>query len=173
MSHLRSSAGGATLALVGIGKRLWDVTRSNVSDFASAFSVDADTRERRRLDHEMEREVAQEVADTLGAKAGRRARKAATKAEDAWERAFEEARARGGQSASGGRASQREIEGWYRTLEVPVGADFVTVRKSYRRLIAQYHPDKYAADPDKYAAATEVARKITGAYDSLKPMLEP
>ncbi|KIG13645.1 hypothetical protein DB30_07853 [Enhygromyxa salina] len=153
---------------MGIGKRLWDVTRANVSDFASAFSVDADTRERRRLDNEVEREVAQEVADTIGAKAGRRARRAATKAEDAWERAFEEARARGGPGTN-----QREIEGWYRTLEVPVGADFATVRKSYRRLIAQYHPDKFASDPEKYAAATEVARKITNAYDGLRPMLEP
>jgi DnaJ-domain-containing protein 1 len=151
---------------VGIGKRLWDVTRANASDFASAFSLDADTRERRRLDNEVEREVAQEVADTLGAKAGRRARQAATKAEDAWERAFEEARARGPGT------SQKEIDGWYRTLEVPLGADFVTVRKSYRRLISQYHPDKFASDPDKYAAATEVARKITSAYDGLRPILE-
>lgn len=158
---------------MGIGKRLWDVTRANVSDFASALSLDADIRERRRLDNEVEREVAQEVADSLGAKAGRRARRAATKAEDAWERAFEEARARGQGSGAGGRASQRDIEGWHRTLEVPVGADFVTVRKSYRRLLGQYHPDKFASNPDKYAAATEVARKITGAYNSLKPMLEP
>lgn len=164
---------------MGIGKRLWDVTRANVSDFASAFSLDDEIRERRRLDDEVEREVAKEAADTIGAKAGRRARQAATKAEEAWERAFEEARARGQHAqhgsgtGPGGRASQRDIEGWYRTLEVPVGADFVTVRKSYRRLLAQYHPDKYAGDPDKYAAATEVARKITGAYTSLKPMLEP
>ncbi len=156
---------------MGIGKRLWNVARANVSDFSSAFSLDPETRERRRLDHELDEEVAKEVASTIGAKAGRRARKVATKAEDAWERAFEEARARGHRGA-GPRPRANEVEGWYRTLEVPPGTDFATIRKSYRRLLAKYHPDKYANDPDKYAAATEVARKITSAYDGLKTMSE-
>lgn len=157
----------ATLELVGIGKRLWDVARSNVSDFASAFSLDEEVRERRRFDKDLDDEVEREVADTLGAKAGRRARVVADKAQDAWEREFERAKARG---AGGSQPGQSEVEGWYRTLEVPVGADMTTVRKSYRRLLAQYHPDKYAGDPDKYAAATEVARKITTAYNGLKSL---
>jgi DnaJ-domain-containing protein 1 len=156
----------ATLSFVGLGKRLWNVARANVSDFASAFSLDEEVRERRRFDSEVEREVEEEVAKTVGAKAGRRARRVADKAEEAWERAFEEAARRGHGGA--GRPDEREIEGWYRTLEVEVHADFVTVRKSYRRLLAKYHPDKYAGDPDKYAAATEVARKITTAYNGIK-----
>jgi DnaJ-domain-containing protein 1 len=153
---------------VGIGKRLWNVARANASDFASAFSLDDEVRERRRIDKELDEEVAREVANTIGAKAGRRARRVADKAEQAWERAFEEARARG--QHGGAQPSGRDVEGWYRTLEVPVGSDFATVRKSYRRLLAKYHPDKYASDPDKYAAATEVARKITAAYNGLKAM---
>lgn len=149
---------------MGIGKRLWNVARANVSDFASAFSLDEEIRDRRRFD----REVDEEVASTIGAKAGRQARKVADKAQEAWEREFERAQASGG----GSRPSQTEVEGWYRTLEVPVGADMKTVRKSYRRLLAKYHPDKYAGDPDKYDTATEVARKITAAYNGLKT-LEP
>lgn len=152
---------------MGIGKRLWNVTRANVSDFASAFSLDDEVRERRRFDSDVDEQVAKEVADSVGAKAGRRARRVADKAEDAWERAFEEARARG-HGGGQGQASASEVEAWHRTLEVPVGADFDTIRKSYRRLVAKYHPDKYAGDPDKYAAATEVARKITMAYNGLK-----
>jgi DnaJ-domain-containing protein 1 len=158
------------LPLVGIGKRLIDVARANVTDFASAFSRDSETRERRRLDDELEEEVAREVRETVGAKAGRKARRVADKAEEAWERAFEEARARGGGGHSHGHPSEREIENWHRTLEVPVGADFETIRKSYRRLMAKYHPDKYASDPEKYAAATEVTRKIAGAYNGLKDL---
>ena len=152
---------------MGLGKRLWDVARANASDFASSFSLDEETRERRRFDKEIDGQVAKEVAGTVGAKAGRQARRVADKAEEAWERAFEEANARGHQSG-GARASESEIEGWYRTLEVPVGADFAIVRKSYRQLLGKYHPDKYAGDPDKYAAATEVARKITVAYNGIK-----
>jgi DnaJ-domain-containing protein 1 len=113
-----------------------------------------------------------EVADSVGAKAGRKVRHVADKAEQAWEQAFEQARARGEGGSAGGRPSEAQIEGWYRTLEVTAEADFATVRKSYRRLLAKYHPDKYAGDPDKYAAATEVARKITMAYNGLKRMRE-
>jgi DnaJ-domain-containing protein 1 len=155
---------------VGIGKRLINVARANATDFASAFTRDPEARERRRIDKEVDEEIAREQ-ETVGAKAGRKARRVASKAEDAWERAFEEARARG-QSGAGsrGRPSDRDIENWHRTLEVPVGADFDTVRKSYRRLVAKYHPDKYASDPEKYAAANEVTRKITGAYNGLKDL---
>ena len=153
---------------MGLGKRLWDVARSNVSDFTSAFSLDPEVRERQRFDSEMQAEVEREVADTIGTKAGRRARRVADKAQEAWEREFERAKAAGGGGGRGRAPAQSEVEGWYRTLEVPVGSDMATVRKSYRRLLAKYHPDKYAADPEKYAAATEVARKITTAYNGLK-----
>lgn len=156
---------------MGIGKRFWEVARANASDFASAFSLDPEVRERRRTDDEIEQQVAQEIADSVGARAGRSARRVADKAEQAWERAFEEARARG-EGSPGGRPSAAQIEAWHRTLEVEVGADFKTIRQSYRRLLAKYHPDKYAGDPDKYAAATEVARKITAAYNGIKTLRE-
>lgn len=155
---------------MGLGKRLWDVARSNVSDFTSAFSLDPEVRERQRFDSEMQAEVEREVADTIGTKAGRRARRVADKAQEAWEREFERAKAAGGGGGRGRAPAQSEVEGWYRTLEVPAGSDMATVRKSYRRLLAKYHPDKYAGDPEKYAAATEVARKITTAYNGLKEL---
>ncbi|NVB38799.1 DnaJ domain-containing protein [Pseudenhygromyxa sp. WMMC2535] len=152
---------------MGIGKRFWDVTRSNLTDFASAFSTDPEERERRRLDKEFDEELRREVDDSVGARAGRRAREAKDRAEEAWERAFEEAR-QGGGPVRGARPSGRQLDEWYRTLEIPSGADLKTVRKSYRKLVAKYHPDRYASDPEKYAAATEVARKITAAYEGLK-----
>ncbi len=167
---MRARETRAKLDLVGIGKRMWDVARSNVSDFASAFSLDEEIRARRRFDKDVEEEVNKEVADTIGAKAGRRARRVADKAQEAWDREFERAQAAGG-GGVGGRPAQSEVEGWYRTLEVPVGADMKDVRKSYRRLLSKYHPDKYAGDPEKYAAATEVASKITTAYNGLKSLV--
>lgn len=160
---------GFRLVFVGLGKRLWDVTRANMTDFASAFSSDPDLRERRRLERELDEELAREVEESLGSKAGRQARRVADRAEEAWQRAYEEARARGGPSG-GPTSDRRTVEGWYRTLEVPVDADFDQVRKSYRRLLAKYHPDKFASDPSKYDAATEVARKITAAYNGVKQL---
>lgn len=157
---------------MSIGKRFWDVARANVSGFTSAFTRDEDARERARFDKEASDEAEREVAGTLGAKAGRRARKFADKAEEAWEQAYEAAQQRGPQ-ARGSAPGQRELEGWYRTLEVPVDSDFDTVRKSYRRLVAKYHPDRFADEPTKYEAATEVTRKITLAYTGIKAIHEP
>ncbi|MCA9702026.1 MAG: hypothetical protein KC431_31175, partial [Myxococcales bacterium] len=119
---------------MGLGKRLYDVARSNLTDFASAFTGDEDARERRRLDKEVDEEIQREVAGSVGARAGRQARRVRDKAEEAWERAYEEAQARGTTGAPSGRGpSQRDLEGWYRTLELPVGSDVASVRKSYRR----------------------------------------
>ena len=41
------------------------------------------------------------------------------------------------------------------------------MRKAYRRLLTKYHPDKFANDPEKLKAATEVTRKLTEAYNGL------
>ena len=151
---------------VSLGKRLWDLARSNVTDFRSALKPDA-------LDglSEQERRVLEdEPADTVGAKAGRKARKFRDAAEEAWEKAFEAAQAAGGQAGRPGNSRptpEAERLRWYRTLELEPGADLQEIRKAYRRLLKQYHPDKFAKDPEKYKAATEVARNITTAYDGL------
>ena len=152
---------------MSLGKRLWDMARSNLTDFRSALKPDA-------LDglSEEERHVLDdETADTVGAKAGRKARKFKDAAEEAWEKAFEAAQARGGGQMGGRPTPEAERLRWYRTLELEPGADLQAIRKSYRRLLGQYHPDKFAKDPEKYKAATEVARNITAAYDGLTELL--
>jgi DnaJ-domain-containing protein 1 len=151
---------------VSLGKRLLDLARANVTDFRTALRPDAldglSEEERRALDEEMK--------DTLGAKAGRQARRFRDAAEEAWDKAFEAAQARGGASVRPSPEADRVR--WYRTLELEPGADLDTVRKAYRRLLKQYHPDKFAKDPEKYKAATEVTRNITTAYDGLTKLLE-
>ncbi len=144
------------------------MARSNVTDFRSALRPDAldglSDEERRALDDE--------IADTVGAKAGRKARKFKDAAEEAWEKAFEAAQAAGGGAPFPNRPSpEAERLRWYRTLELEPGADFQAVRKAYRRLLVQYHPDKFAKDPEKYKAATEVTRNVTTAYDGLSALL--
>jgi len=148
---------------VGLGKRLWDIARSNATDFASELLTGSDG-----LTREEKAELDAELEETLGGKAGRQARQFKDAAEEAWERAFDAS-----QGGGGGRASSaKEREGWYRTLELEPGASYEEVRRSYRRLVAKYHPDRYASDPAKYEAATEVARKITLAHEGLKLHLE-
>lgn len=148
---------------MSVGKRLWDLARSNVNDFASALiDTDADVRmtveERRRMEAEIE--------ESVGAKAGRAARKVRGAAEEAWERAFEASQAR---RAAG---DEHEVARWYKTLELEPGAELEEVRKAYKKLMGQYHPDRFASDPDKYEAANKVATKITAAYNGLRSVLE-
>lgn len=152
---------------MSLGKRIWDIARSNITDFRDALKPDA-------LDglSEQERQVLDtEAADTVGAKAGRKARQFRDAAEEAWEKAYDAAQARNGGQPGARPTPEAERIRWYRTLELEPGADLAAVRKSYRRLLKQYHPDKFAKDPEKYKAATEVTRNITAAYDGLTTLL--
>lgn len=150
---------------MSLGKRFWDLARSNLNDFRTALKPDAldglSEEERRALDEEMK--------DTVGAKAGRQARRVRDAAEEAWEKAFEAAQGRAG--GSGRPSPEADRIRWYRTLELEPGADLPAVRKAYRRLLKQYHPDRFAKDPEKYKAATEVTRNITAAYEGLTTLL--
>jgi DnaJ-domain-containing protein 1 len=56
----------------------------------------------------------------------------------------------------------------YSNLEVPFGASFEEVRKSYKGLLRKYHPDKFANDPNKLRIATEITKKINESYQKIK-----
>ncbi|MCA9648742.1 MAG: J domain-containing protein [Myxococcales bacterium] len=155
---------------MSIGKRLIDLARSNLTDFRSAFDRD---HLRDLLSPSKEPEAPEEGkaeeddAESVGARAGRRARKVRDAAEDAWERAYESAKARAGVRGEPPSDPAADRRRWYKTLELQPGADLKTVRRSYRKLLLQYHPDKFANDPAKQKVATEVTRRLTEAYNGL------
>lgn len=162
---------------MSIGKRLVDLARSNLTDFRSAFDRDhlRDLLRPRREDDDEPSEAAttdvspeaQQDHESVGAKAGRRARKFRDAAEDAWDRAYESARARAGVRGEPPSDPAADRRRWYKILEVEPGADLKTVRRAYRKALLQYHPDKFANDPEKQKAATEVTRRLTEAYNGL------
>jgi hypothetical protein len=157
---------------MSITKRLIDIARSNLTDFRSAFVRDED---RELLDKppasESPAEEEKSDDESVGAKAGRRARRVKDAAEQAWEEAFERAKARAGVRGEPPSDPVADRRRWYKTLELEPGADLVMVRKSYRRLMRTYHPDKFANDPKKLEAATEMARRLTEAYNGLSRYL--
>ena len=53
---------------------------------------------------------------------------------------------------------------YYDVLGVSKGADSKEIKKAYRKLAIQYHPDK---NPNNAEAAGEVFKKITFAYGIL------
>jgi DnaJ-domain-containing protein 1 len=174
---------------MSIGKRLVDLARSNLTDFRSAFDRDhlrdllssrrasdeGDDKSDDKADDKANDKAAKDAAaagegedhQSVGAKAGRKARKFRDAAEDAWERAYESAKARAGVRGEPPSDPAADRRRWYKTLEVEPGADLKTVRRAYRKALLQYHPDKFANDPEKQKVATEVTRRLTEAYNGL------
>lgn len=60
----------------------------------------------------------------------------------------------------------------YANLEVPFGADAETVRRSYKRLVLRYHPDRHAGDPEKLRVATEITKKINESFERIRGFQE-
>ncbi len=46
------------------------------------------------------------------------------------------------------------------------------LKKSFRRLMRKHHPDLQAAHPERQRAATELTKKLTGAYQEIEKHLQ-
>jgi DnaJ-domain-containing protein 1 len=68
-------------------------------------------------------------------------------------------------------SAEDEVRRAYAALEVPLGSNFETVRKSYRVLMRKYHPDHHSESPEKQKTATELTQKLTEAYKLLERRL--
>lgn len=86
-------------------------------------------------------------------------------------------------SASGAGSSRRRAGGFpfgkndaiaahYKTLDLPYGAGFDEVKKSYRALMRKYHPDRHVGNAKKQKAATELTMRVTQAYNALEEHLK-
>ncbi len=65
-----------------------------------------------------------------------------------------------------------KIAGYYANLELPYGADLEAVKKAYRKLMKQYHPDKFSSNPEKQRIATEITKGLNKAYQELEKYLQ-
>ena len=77
----------------------------------------------------------------------------------------------GGPSASVRTPPQSRLEDAYTALGVTPGSDAAEIKRAYRKLISQNHPDKLAARglPESMrAVAEERSREINSAYDLIK-----
>ena len=61
----------------------------------------------------------------------------------------------------------KSLASYYANLEVEMGADQATIKRSYRRLMRKYHPDKHSGDPERERLATEICQELTRAYDTV------
>ncbi len=73
---------------------------------------------------------------------------------------------RGGvRGAAGADVPPEDVRRAFAALEIPLTASADDIRRAYRRLMARYHPDHHATDPEREAVATELSRRLTEAYD--------
>ena len=80
-------------------------------------------------------------------------------------------RAGGGSSAAGSEPAQDRLADAYTALGVTPGTDAAGIKRAYRKLISQNHPDKLASRglPESMrAVAEERSREINSAYDLIK-----
>jgi DnaJ-domain-containing protein 1 len=59
----------------------------------------------------------------------------------------------------------------YAALELPLGSDEKSVKKSYRTLLSRYHPDKHQGTPEKLDTANTITIKVREAYETLLAFL--
>lgn len=71
-------------------------------------------------------------------------------------------------SSAGPAPSDKRLRELYAQLEVPYGAPFDEVKKSFRRLMRKYHPDLHLGNPQKHKTATQLTMSLTQAYNELE-----
>ncbi len=60
----------------------------------------------------------------------------------------------------------------YANLEVPFPSDIETVRRSYKKLMLRYHPDKHGGDPEQLRVATEITKRINESFERIRSFHE-
>lgn len=63
------------------------------------------------------------------------------------------------------------IAGYYANLEIEVGSDLETVTRAWKRLVREYHPDRYAGTKEREAEATRLVQELNRAYRELSAYL--
>ncbi|HEY1584849.1 MAG TPA: J domain-containing protein [Polyangia bacterium] len=176
---------------MGIGKRIVDLAKANLNALLDKASGDGGVdeltdeeleaelrrrRERRQREAD-ERRAAERAADAARA----RTAEAAKQRNEA--RAAEAARApkspppprreekRRVPPPSASSIGDKRLRELYAQLEVPYGASFEDVKKSFRRLMRKYHPDLHAGNPAKQKTATQLTMSLTQAYNELEQHL--
>ena len=76
------------------------------------------------------------------------------------------------QSSQYQKSENNKEKEYYKALELPQGADFAAIKKSYRKLMKVYHPDLYHNDKEKFEMAKEVSQKLNESYVYFKNKYE-
>ena len=161
---------------MSLGKRIFDLARANLN---ALLDKAADTSVDELSDEELEAELARRRERREREAEARRERERAERAarDRAAQRAQASPNARRSAPRTGAKTPpprpspvtpERRLRELYAQLEVPYGAPFDEVKKSFRRLMRKYHPDLHVGNPTKHKAATQLTMSLTQAYNELE-----
>jgi DnaJ-like protein len=171
---------------MGIGKRIVDLAKANLNalldkaggetgiDELTDEELEAELRKRRerKQREDEERKAAERAAQNARVRATQPPPRATTqpppKAAPPPPRREEKRKAPPPRMPFGGDKRLRELDA---QLEVPYGAPFEDVKKSFRRLMRKYHPDLHVGNPQKHKTATQLTMSLTQAYNELEQHL--
>jgi DnaJ-domain-containing protein 1 len=158
-----------------ISKRLLDMARAELnalldkaSTWESPRDPDEDLYHRYGLDELTDEQLEAELERRHRARAAAKAKVNAPRPSPASSGSRPRAARPSSGPASHRPSPEDEVRRAYAALEVPVGSNFETVRKSYRALMRKYHPDHHSGSPEKQKTATELTQKLTEAYKLLE-----
>ena len=162
---------------MGIGRRILDLARANLNalmdrasreqlDGLSERELEAELERRRQERSAQEQERVRRVAEEAAAKSRGSKREKTERSEQ------REPRTRG----AARRASEAEVRAarertLYKTLGVRHGAPIDEVKRAYRALMREHHPDKHSGNPAQQKAASNRAATITTAYAELEVLI--
>jgi hypothetical protein len=157
-------------------RRVVRVAQANLSDLADrASNIGRGERSLEEMsDAELERELERRRKEhaTRGAEAEAEEKAEKTSAEKPRRRRASSAADEATAFLDLSPKERRKIRQYYANLELPFGASLDEVKKSYRRLMRQYHPDKHQDDPARRKLATQLSQKLTRAYNELNQLLK-
>jgi DnaJ-domain-containing protein 1 len=165
---------------MSLSKRIFDLARANLNalldkaagettiDELTDEELEAELRRRRerRLREDDERAAARRAAEHARARAAANAAASATRGAAAG--SASQSRQRQAPPPVGASLSERRLRELYAQLEVPYGAGFEEVKRSFRRLMRKYHPDLHLGNPQKHKTATQLTMSLTQAYNELE-----
>lgn len=102
-------------------------------------------------------------APGLGASQRRTAGSGGFDSEESWDRRYDR-RSREKGSRFEPQFADQALRKDYATLEVAFAAPFADVRRSYKRLLHKYHPDRFSGDAEKQTLANEVTQRLNEAF---------
>ncbi|SFC98361.1 DnaJ domain-containing protein [Flexibacter flexilis DSM 6793] len=78
---------------------------------------------------------------------------------------YEQQRGQQQRQQSSNSTAQDKEAAYYAALELSKGADYAQIKAAYKRLMKQYHPDRFHGQPEKQKAAQQVSQKLNEAYE--------